>query len=233
MPLKKYEGDRTPKSEATYIEINRLKSEIAKIKKKTLVRSGAADFRIQALPTGKQKNKSVGKYFARPIGLTTEGSIRNQMEENPLDILNTRLQILDKNRLMASPQAAEGFDVNQHQARLLSTGPFKDANTRASIWNRLAVANGMQVQVAQMTTNQQELMDASIADLGGKPLIGKGVPSPVGKRDSSGEILSKHTGRSVKEQDALRAKEHETLRKPDELLDNSEAAMRKRHPEMY
>jgi len=121
--VQKFKGN--PRTEGLQIDINRLKAEIRKAQKKTAIVSGEADPYIQALPTGKITTRTVGKYFARPIG--QEGQEGNMIEQLPvlMDVFKKHMQQLP---------LQNDVDMNEHHKKLLSTGPFLEAHTRQAIW---------------------------------------------------------------------------------------------------
>lgn len=51
---------------------------------------------------------------------------------DPLDQLKTGLRILDQSRM------GQGFDVNAHHERMLTTGPFAEAAERDAVWAHAA-----------------------------------------------------------------------------------------------
>lgn len=57
---------------------------------------------------------------------------KQESMSNPIDTLQTGLRALDMSKM-----SDQGFDINAHHERALSTGPFAVASQRQSIWDRV------------------------------------------------------------------------------------------------
>lgn len=76
---------------------------------------------------------------------------------NPIDTILSGLQALDMGKM-----STEGFDVNAHHERMLSTGPFAEAAQRQSVWDRVNTPlEDAAAQVRASTSNAALSPDAA------------------------------------------------------------------------
>ena len=127
---------------------------------------------------------------------------------DPVDTIKSGLQALDMGRMTEA-----GFDVNAHHERLLTTGPYAEANKRQSIWTDLAnrrlageAPHGPfgPIQLA-MNANEAEVYDQSLAEQGRGLQVGPRTTPGLQKLDVISGDQPKGVKRTAQELEAIRA----------------------------
>jgi hypothetical protein len=144
MKLRKYEGPK--ETEALHVNIGRLSAKVWDAHKRAAELGGTADPGVQAMPIVKSKNTTVGKYKARPAGVTFDTDIVNKLVGTPTPTYKSEKnmsfehlpEMLNQSLRQKMLQSNTPDAFEKMTAQNLQSGAFKDAFDRINLHHERA-----------------------------------------------------------------------------------------------